>query len=482
MSAALERSPAQRRWDAAIGLVGALFLIVYAYRPIDSPWLAPVLTWPRVLLVCGLLVIVRHLRHPRPTLLRVLATGIQRRLLPDGTTRVLTIAVASRTAVIAAGLAATLIQGAPPHDAPRLTTDPFWNLPARWDALWYLQIAEHGYRWDPSESDQEWNVAFFPAFPVLMRVAGHVVTMPGYWLGDASILGGTAETRLIFGGWLLSMIAFTWGLANVYVLARDDLGHVRALWAVLLLAYFPFALFYSAPYSEGVFFLALTSAFLAARERRFVSAFAWGALTALTRQTGVTVALPLAMLALAWQPSVHSPGRYSLSWRGWRLDLRMLLAAAGPAAGLGLHLLVLWWQVGDPFAWIKAQQGWWHSDSVMPFYAERVNWVRQAGFAGFFEALPGPAIGTFIPVFALVLLWPVWRLSPAYAALVLVTLAPAVAIDTPSIGRIAAPLFPLFMALAAILPGRIDVWVVAALFGFGQLWAACVFFEWGMLY
>jgi hypothetical protein len=63
-----------------------------------------------------------------------------------------------------------------------------------------------------------------------------------------------------------------------------------------------------------------------------------------------------------------------------------------------------------------------------------------------------------------------------------VTLVPAIAIDTPSMGRMAAPLFPLFIALAAVLPARKDVWVLAAGFGFGQLWAAGIFFGWGMLY
>jgi hypothetical protein len=348
--------------------------------------------------------------------------------------------------------------------------------------MWYLSIAEYGYRWDPARPTEEWNVAFFPAFPVLMRVAGNIVTMPGYWLKDDSIFGGTADTRLLFGGWLLSMLAFTWGLANVYALARDDLGSARAMWAVLLLAYFPFALFFSAPYSEGVFFLALTSAFLAARQHRPGATFLWGALTALTRQTGVMVALPLALLALSRAGGSRREDSRALEWRGWRLDWRQFLAAAGPAAGLGVHLLVLWWQVGDPFAWVKAQQGWWHSPSSAPFYFERIYQVRGMGFGGYFDALPGPAIGTFIPIFATVLLWRMWRLSPAYAALVVVTLLPAIAIDTPSIGRIASPLFPLFIALAAILPDRKDVWFLAGVFGLGQLWAASIFFEWGMLY
>ena len=478
------RSRSQVRWDAGIGLAAALFLLIYAY---DSLELWPgsavlTLTWPRALALLLTLIAVRHVRHPRPSLPRVLAAGVGRRLLPDGTATLLIIAACSRAAVIATGLAVSLVAGGTPHGAPRVAESTFWNLPARWDAMWYLSIAHGGYRWDPAQPTEEWNVAFFPAFPVLMRVAGNVVTMPGYWLRDASIFGGTADSRLLFGGWLLSVLAFTWGLANVYALARDQLGPARAMWAVLLLAYFPFALFYSAPYSEGVFFLAVTSAFLAARERRPTATFLWGALAALSRQTGVTVALPLALLALSRRAAGAPADTAVFEWRGWRVNWRQGLAACGPVAGLGIHLLVLWWQVGDPFAWIKAQQGWWHSSASVPFYVERIHQVRGLGFGGYFDAMPGPAIGTFIPIFAAVLLWRVWRLSPAYAAFVVVTLLPAIAIDTPSMGRMAAPLFPLFIALAAILPDRKDVWVLGGIFGIGQLWAAAIFYEWGMLY
>ena len=424
---------------------------------------------------------VRHVRHPHPSLPHRIITGIRRRLLPEGSPAILTLAIGSRAAVIAVGLAASIAAGSTPHGAPRVADSVFWNLPARWDAMWYLSIADHGYRWDPAQPSEEWNVAFFPAFPVLMRVAGNVVTMPGYWLGDSSVFGGTADTRLLFGGWLISILAFTWGLANVYALARDDLGPARAHWAVLLLAYFPFALFYSAPYSEGVFFLALTSAFLAARQGRLWATFLWGALAALARQTGVIVAVPLALLAVSRAAVAPADGRL-FAWRGWCLDWRQMLAATGPGAGFGVHLGVLWWQVGDPFAWVKAQEGWWHSASSAPFYVERVAHVRSLGFGGYFDMMPGHALGTFLPFFAAALLWRTWRLAPAYAALVVLTLVPAVAIDTPSMGRMVAPLFPLFIALAAVLPTRKDVWIVGGVFGLAQLWAARIFYEWGMMY
>lgn len=40
---------------------------------------------------------------------------------------------------------------------------------ARWDAAWYFLIAERGYYYDPGRQSA---VAFFPAYPAVVRVVG----------------------------------------------------------------------------------------------------------------------------------------------------------------------------------------------------------------------------------------------------------------------------------------------------------------------
>lgn len=474
------RDPARARWDAAIAVAAAGFFVAYSYGPIAPIDGLPALTltWQRALAVFALLVVARHVEHPRPSLPAVISARIRQRLLPDGSRFVLTVAIASRLLVVAMGLATVLWFKPLAPDIQRVSESAFWNLPARWDAYWYLTIAESGYSWTPGHPEIQSNLAFFPAHPILMRLAGDVVTMPAYWLRDASIFGGSAGSRLLFGGWILSMVAFVWGLAVVYALARDDLGETRACWAVLLLAAFPFAFFFSAPYTEGLFLLSVASAFLAARQARPLPVFCWGLVAALTRQTGVTVALPLAILALL--PIAGLPDlRDRRSWpkRGW-----LLAASLGPVVGLSLHLAYLWVQFGDPFLWVKAQDGWYQSTSAFPFVMERLSALQRYGLVDYFRQSPGPVVGTFVPYLALALLWRTWIISPAYAAFVVVTLVPAVGIDTPSIGRMGAPLFPLFIAMAALLPNRWTAWGLAAAFGAAQLWAASVFFSWGRLY
>lgn len=470
------RGPATH-WDRAIALAALVFLLLDAYGPVrlhENRALLDI-TATRALVLLIVLVVVRHVRYPRPWLGATLAARVRARLLPEGSRFVLTTGLASRLAVAAIGLAVAIAHPPGPGELS-VSAKPFWNFTSRWDAYWYLDIAARGYRWNPDAPDQQWNVAFFPAFPVAMRTAGHAISMPLRWTGRDSYSGETWDARLHLAGWLVSVAAFVWALSVMFELARSDLGPARARWAVALLAYFPFALFFSLPYTESVFLLTVTSALLAARRDRPMAMLVWGALAALTRQTAVLLVVPLALVALAplwprWLGGANGP--VSRSFR-----LPMLLAALGPLLGLGIHLAHLSSAVGDPFAWVKAQQGWQHTDQALLFVMERWEGLSREGVWGYLQSQPGRFAGTVVPLMALALLWRTWRLSPAYAAFVVVTLAPALVVATPSIGRIGAPLFPLFIALASVLPSRLVGWLVLGAFGGLQLWGAWLFFSW----
>jgi hypothetical protein len=466
------------KWDRTIG-VGFLFVVVaYVFGPFEphpdnAAW---DVTWSRALALVAAVVAARHVRHPAPWMGAEVARRVRERLWPDSSGLVLLAGLGSRIAILAVALAVALSAPIRPNHQ-RVSDDPTWNAVSRWDAFWYQSIADTGYQWDPARTDVQWNVAFFPAFPIAMRMAGSIVSAPLAWIGRSSFTGETMAARLHLGGLLVSVLAFAWAMGVMYELARSDLGDVRAAWAIVLLAYYPFALFFSAPYSEGLFLLATASAFLSARQQRPVATFLWGALAATTRQTGVVLVVPLLMIALGpWWTTRRLSGDRS------GVRTACLLGAMGPVVGLGLHMAHLWVRVGDPMAWVTAQAGWWSSDSWLPFIAERVKAIDMHGWFGYLERSPGRALGTFVPLLVLIVLGRVWKISPAYAAFMVLTLVPAIAIDTPSVGRVSAPLFPLFIGLAAQLPrSHHAIWLVL-FFGAGQLWAASVFFDWGLLY
>jgi hypothetical protein len=188
----------------------------------------------------------------------------------------------SRAVVWIAGLGAIGIWGV--HAVKRVAFDPagltrpwgaFGDLlvapAARWDSVWFLSIADSGYGGND-------RAAFFPLYPLLVRVGGTLVGSP--------LLAAVA----------LSMLAFVAALAVFHRLAVIEVGPEGARWAVLALALFPGALWFSAAYSESIFLLVSVGAVLAARRRRWAVAALLGALASATRSAGLLLALPLALL------------------------------------------------------------------------------------------------------------------------------------------------------------------------------------------
>jgi hypothetical protein len=86
-------------------------------------------------------------------------------------------------------------------------------------------------------------------------------------------------------------------------------------------------------------------------------------------------------------------------------------------------------------------------------------------------------------LFALALTYPVCRrVGLAWGVFVLISLVPPLfAGGLVSMGRLTSTLFPLFLALAALLPPRaVPVWATA--FGIGQGLATTLFFTWHALF
>src|SRR5207302_5745906 len=108
----------------------------------------------------------------------------------------------------------------------------------------------------------------------------------------------------------------------------------RSVW---LLALFPASLFFSAVYTEALFLALSVGAFLAARRGRWWLAGLLGGLAAATRNVGVTLLVPLIILAF-WGPREDRPPDRPVG--GWRPRYRpppellwLALVPVGCAAG-----------------------------------------------------------------------------------------------------------------------------------------------------
>jgi hypothetical protein len=218
-------------------------------------------------------------------------------------------------------------------DEPELTrslAEPLLSPLARWDAAWYLRIAESGY------GGSDVRAAFFPLYPLLVRAV-------------AAPFGASPEA-LLLAAYVVSLAAFLGALVLLHRLVSLELGRPIAQPALLLLAVFPAAVFFGAPYSESLFLLLAVGAFYAARTGRWAWAGAAAAGAAATRSSGVLLLLPLAML---W----WSSGRGASAPRaGRRLrDAAWLLLAP---LGLAAYAAFLGLAEDDAWRFLDVQDAW----------------------------------------------------------------------------------------------------------------------------
>jgi hypothetical protein len=455
----------------------ALWGAVVGFDPIfigDLPFVAS----PLVLLYAALSIqIVRHLMWPRPSLLsrlRKVQAAVAARPHLSWAIRAF---VFTRPAVVLVAFLSVVAIGAPAAPGFVLSRDPLANLPARYDAGWYGDIALDGYTWDHTFQRQR-NIAFFPALPMLMRPVG--LTFGMY---DRTASRDRRLLRALWAGVAISLAAFLWALVYVARLASALIGPERAAGAALLLAAYPFAFFYNAPYTESLFLLGAAGACDHFRRKEWLAAAVFGVLAGLTRPNGCFVSVPLAIMGFD-QLYRHRITEGSVpATADSRAILVRLVTAAAPGLGMLLFTAYLYWLTGVPFAWARSHEAWGRTYQGIGPIAALFERLTAEPFLQVVMNNPSNSLNAIGVVFGLALLYPVFRrLGLAWGAFVLVNLIPPLlAGGLLSMGRLSATLFPLFVALAAIVPPRnVPAW--AAVFGIAQGLCATLFFTWRDLY
>lgn len=266
----------------------------------------------------------------------------------------------SRAAVfLAAYLGAALIADRP--DEPpyhlrgttNLLVDVFGS---RWDAGFYVSIAEEGYS---LEGEPFPSVGFFPLLPLAMRAV--------------AVLTGDVVPAGIFISNLALLLA-GWVIFRLVELRAGTAVASRTVWYLLI---FPTAFFGSAIYTESLFLFLTAGALYLARRGAWESAALLGFLAALTRLVGVVMA---PVLLVEWlvqrrrdgprdEVGAGAPGEVDGSgdsrdshgprdrptvrapWWG-------LLAPTAVLAGTGSYMAYLAWRFDDPLAFVRAADLW----------------------------------------------------------------------------------------------------------------------------
>lgn len=213
---------------------------------------------------------------------------------------------------------------------------PWLGMWAHWDAGWYREIADRGY-WE-FVPGQQGPLAFFPAYPLLMRAGRTVV--------GSTLLSGIMVTAT--AGALAAGLFFTW--------LRERVSPRAAWTALLLFLLYPFGYYlYGAVYADAVFIASAIGAFLLVeRDHPWLGGLV-GALATAARPVGFVL-----VVALVIRVVEKRGGLRNVSWR----DAGVLVSCLG----IGTFSVYCWAKFGRPLAFVDAQKGWSQTPGLQTWF------------------------------------------------------------------------------------------------------------------
>ncbi len=310
--------------------------------------------------------------------------------------------------VIAAFAAVIIGQRAGPHvqESSHLLL-AVWG---RWDAVHYLNIAMAGY--------QGTDMAFFPLYPLLIR-----------------IVGSLAGNHLV-AGLLISNASFFFGLLYLYKLLEHEYDRAVARRAIFYVSIFPTSVYFSAVYTESLFFMLTVASFYYMRAHRWWLAGLLGFFAALTRVEGILLLVPF---VIEWYAQERPIGVRAA---------RDLLPAALIPLGLALYMGYLWVLRADPLYFSHVQVHW--NRHLAPPWVSLVNAFEKMAHATTSQLVANQTLEVAFTLLMVGVLLAGWHsLRPSYIAyMALSILVPMSTSNLMSMPRFALVLFPMFAILA----------------------------------
>ncbi len=198
----------------------------------------------------------------------------------------------------------------------------------RLDAIYYLQIAVHGYSADNG------TVVFPPLYPMLIRITGLAT-------------GG----QYLLGALLISSVACIGLLVMLQEITAEEFDADSARRAVVYQMIFPTSYILIAAYAESVMLCWVLLAFRSARGGRWWLAGIAACLATLARLQAATLVLPLAYVYVR---------HFGLTWRAVRPQILAVIAA--PVAVVAYNLYLAW--CGLPSVQAEFASHWYSSPAI----------------------------------------------------------------------------------------------------------------------
>jgi hypothetical protein len=282
----------------------------------------------------------------------------------------------------------------------------------RYDANWYLSIAEFGYGKVPG------TFHFPPLFPLLIRFA--------------SLLTGNT----FIAGLLISHLAVLFTIKLLYDLFHEWMPAPLAKRAIVYFLVFPTSFFLFSVYSESIFLVFVLMYMQSMKKKSWVWAGFWAFCAILTRLQAVALIPALLYLIYQDKPFLKKPSHW--------------VSLTFPAIAGFIYLLMR--QQGGEGNVVPTVESVWHANLIPPWetygYALRVIASGQATFIDF--------LNWFIATLFIFMLVIGWRKLPIqyslYTAGSLFIILTRIVETQPliSMTRYALTLFPMFILLGLI--------------------------------
>lgn len=303
----------------------------------------------------------------------------------------------------------------------------------RWDAGWYLGIAESGYTNIAKNIEGQKDTAFFPLYPLFIRALNKIIP------------------NVYFCGVLISNISFLAALILLFRIIRMNYDIKVAKQAIILISVYPFSLFYRAMYTESLFILLVVSAFYFGEKKKWIFASIMAAGAGATRIVGFLTIAGLLVLYLDKSGWDRKKIRPDILW----------IALAG--LGVGSYMLYLSITFGNPllFATNQTAHGW---NAGTPLETARESISVFLSASTLVERFYPVLRLFYILLFFLCLIFCIisWKkLGIAYAswAILMVLLS---FMGWKSMGRYTSTIFPLFISFALML--KKEIWFKTAVY------------------
>ena len=293
-----------------------------------------------------------------------------------------------------------------------------------WDGGWYRNIVDNGYWYDVTAVDAQFNVVFFPLYPLTIRLVNLIIPKT-HW-----------------SGLIVSNLSFLIGLIALYQIVLRRFNQTIARHTVLLLATFPFSFYFSTIYSESLFFCTTIVAFFLAQEKKWFWAAFFAALASATRSIGIVVGFGVLLIYIEQnKDKLYKPTKQLL----WILFISPI--------GLLSYAGFLWLRFGNPLLFMTGRDvtGWEKGRGLHELWPTiHALLSRYAILHGSVALLNVLHITVFVVALCL-LLWFFKQLPWVYAVWSITVLIISFAAGWHGIARYILPIFPFFIAMALFL-------------------------------